>query len=299
MILSDKELKNRIVQGPPLNIETAKEQWRNGEWDKIANKILIDPFTTRALGPCCYDLSVGDEYISLRDPENTQPLKEGQHINIGPGETVLILTREYICLPRNILAMLVPRARWLFEGGSLSATRVDPTWYGKLLVGFTNSAKNPLTLEYGEAFCTTYFMEATETEKVLTIDTSPALGRAKIGTVRFAHAKPQRLKAPEKVTLDDIEKVAELYGWPWDVVRGILHLTRKEIGEWIEKEVSADIVNEATTAAVKTAFDKLLEQSTEQNKWNRNLTITIIIVLGTIGAAILGAAATYIITKFI
>jgi len=194
--------------------------------------------------------------------------------------------------------MVVPRATWIFEGISLSATRIDPTWYGKLLIGLTNLAKNPVALDYKEEFCTCYFMEAAETEKVLTRDTVKHLGREKIGSISLAHARQQTLLSPDRVTKDDINKVVELYGWPWDVVRGMLELTKKEIGEWIEKEVTSDIVDLATSAAVKTAFDELTTQYREANKWNRNLAIAVISVLGVIGAAIVGALITYLIKSF-
>ena len=297
MIISDRDLKSRLIR-ERWEVEQGKEWWGKGEWDKIGNKIIIDPFNPYALGPCCYSLSVGDEYVSLRDPENPKPLKEGEYISIGPSETMLILTQEYICLPRNILAMVVPRATWIFEGSSLSATRIDPTWYGRLLIGFTNLAKNPVALEHGEEFCTCYFMQATETEKVLTRETQPSLGRERIGRIKFVHAKQQRLLLPDRVAKEDIDKVVELYGWPWDVVRGILYLSKKEIGEWIEKEVTSDIVAEATSAAVRTAFDQLQTQAEQQTRWVRNLTIALITVLGALGAAIIGAFITYLLTKF-
>ena len=48
MILSDKDLKTRIIQDHQ-EAERAKEWWKNGEWDKIGNKIVIDPFKTNAM----------------------------------------------------------------------------------------------------------------------------------------------------------------------------------------------------------------------------------------------------------
>ncbi len=295
MILSDKDLRDRIIQDPQ-ETEQARAWWRKSEWEKIGNRILIDPFKTLAVGTCSYDLSIGEEYRSLRDPRTPKQLKEGEHIRIGPGESVLILTEEYICLPRNVLAMIVPRARWIFEGTSICATRVDPTWYGKLLVGFTNLAKNPVELYRQEAFCTCYFMETTETETVLTKDKVHFLGRTNIGRIDFSHATEQKLLLPDRVTEDDIDKVVDLYGWPWDVVRGMFDLTKKQIGNWIEKEVTSDIVSLATTAAVKTAFEQLINQYNEQTKWTRTLTIGVLTIAGTVGAAIVGAIIVYLIT---
>lgn len=297
MILSDRELQNRLIHHPE-EITQAIEWWEKGDWGKIGNKMIIDPFNPHALGACCYDLHVGDEYISLRDPDNTKQLKEGERIRIGPGETVLILTEEYICLPKVVLAMIVPRATWIFEGTSICATRIDPTWYGKLLIGFTNLAKNPIVLNRQEAFCTCYFMEASETEKVLTPDKPHFLGRTKIGRIDLTHARQQKLLSPDKVDLDAIEKVVDLYGWPWDVVRGMFVLTQKELGEWIEKEVSSDIVAEATSAAEKRAFEELIKQYSELTRWNRNLIIGILTIAGTIGAGVIAAIVGYLIHLF-
>jgi len=276
MILSDKDLRNQIIQDPQV-AKQAKDWWKNGEWDKIENKILIDPFKTLAIGTCTYDLSVGEEYRSLRDPRTPKQLKEGESIRVGPGESVLILSEEYIGLPKNVLAMIIPRARWIFEGTSICASRVDPTWYGKLLIGFTNLAKNPVELYRQEAFCTCYFMETSETETVLTKDKVHFLGRTNIGRIDFSHATEQKLLSVEKVTQDDIEKVVDLYGWPWDVVRGMFVLTLKEITEYVEKEIAPAIVEDATSAAIARAFEN-------QQKWIRNLIIGVL----TIGAGLVG-----------
>ncbi len=290
MILSDKDLKARVIQDR-AEAEQAKEWWKRNEWEKIGNKIIIDPFDAHALGPCCYDLSVGEEYVSLRDPENPKPLKAGDQIRIGPSETVLILTQEYVCLPKNVLAMVVPKATWIFEGASLSATRIDPTWHGKLLIGLTNLAKNPVALNYKEEFCTCYFMEATETEKVLTRDTVKHLGRERIGSINLAHARQQTLLSPDRVTKDNIDKVVELYGWPWDVVRGMFELTKKEIGYWIEKEVTSDIVGEATSEAERRAFNELKTLYKEQNNLLKLLVIGVLTIFG-------GALIAYLFNLF-
>ena len=79
MILSDKDLKNRIIQDPQ-EAKQAREWWEKGEWAKIGNKIVIDPFDSYVLSPCCYDFSVGEEYISLREPRKTNPLKNGEFL---------------------------------------------------------------------------------------------------------------------------------------------------------------------------------------------------------------------------
>lgn len=270
MILSDRELRDRLI--PPEEVTQAKDWWEKSDWGKIGNRILIEPFMPHALGACCYDLSVGEEYISLRDPYTTKKLKKGEHIDVGPGETVLILTQEYVCLPKNVMAMIVPRATWIFEGTSICATRIEPTWFGKLIVAFTNLAKNPIALGWGEGFCTCYWMQVAEVERVLTAEVTSHLGRTEIGTLKFAHARQQKLSSPEKVDREDIEKIVELYGWPWDVVRGMFVLSQKEITEYVEKEIAPAIVEEATSAAIERAFRS-------QQVWLRILIMGLLTIL--------------------
>jgi len=254
MILSDLNIKERIIQEPD-KINQAKEWWEKGAWEDIGNSILIEPYDNVSLSPCCYDFTVGEEYVSLRDPEKICKIRKGDSIKLGPGETVLILTQEYVCLPKDVVAMIVPRATLIFEGTSLNSTRIDPTWYGKLLIGFTNLAKNPVSLDYGEPFCTGYFMQVAITERILTRERVRFLGRTNINSLKLTHAKPQKLMSPDRVTREEMEKVVELYGWPWDVVRGMFNLTVKEIKEFISADSAPTIVEEATSAAIKRAYE--------------------------------------------
>ena len=265
MMLSDKDLKAGIIQDQQ-EAKQAIEWWKNSEWGKIGDKMLIDPFKLDAIGPCSYDLSVGEEYRSLREPRINKKLGEGENICIGPGESILVLSEEYICLPKNIAAMIVPRARWIFEGTSICATRIDPTWYGKLLIVFTNLAKNPVELFRNESFCTCYFMRTSGVDTPLTKDRVHFLGRTHIDRIEFSHATEQKLLLPEKVGKDDINKVVDLYGWPWDVVRGMFDLTLKEIIEYIEKETAPSIVEEATSESIKRAFES-------QQRWMKILIV--------------------------
>jgi deoxycytidine triphosphate deaminase len=252
MILSNKEIKNRLIKKE--EIKEAREWWTSGEWDKIGKQILIDPLKLENLSVCGYDLSVGEEYISLREPHTPKTLKEEESFTIEPGETVLILTEEFLGFPKNITALVVPRARWIFEGTYLNATRVDPTWYGKLLIGFTNIAKYPITLTRGETFCTCQFIEIQEIEKPLTKKDVYFLGRTKIGKIDFAHARPQELLSPNKVTREDLEKVVKTFGKPWDIVHGSIERIKGEIIQYMERDMVPSLTEEITNVVIREAF---------------------------------------------
>ena len=89
MILSNKELETRIIKD-----EKAIAWWEDGDWDKIKNYILIYPFKSERLSVGSYDLSVGEEYVSLRDPHNVRKLEEGKVIDIESMEVKHSLTKK-------------------------------------------------------------------------------------------------------------------------------------------------------------------------------------------------------------
>ncbi len=256
MILSDRGILERLIMEDVAN---SKKLWKERQWEEVAGKILIDPFSQDHLDLNCYNLTVGDQYISLRNPDEIREIKD--KILIEPGETVLILTREFIALPKNIFGFIVPRARLIFEGIVINATKIDPTWYGKLLVAVTNITKYPLILYKGKPFCSVYFEECEEVKSELNKDKVPSLGREKIlpEDITRSHIKFEPLLEIEKVTKEDMEKVVEIYGKPWDIIRGMFELSKDDILKYIEKEIQPNLVEEAKKEAYKDAYKNLIK----------------------------------------
>lgn len=262
MVLCDSEIRRRMVNrqvDDPSRLSELKGLWEDGQWEKIGDNLLIRPYKEVNVGPCCYDLSVGEEFISLREPHTERKLRPGDQITLEPGETVLILTEELVCLPRNLLGMIVPRARWIFEGTALCASRVDPTWHGKLVVALSNRLNYPIRLRQGDRFCTCYFAEVMPVDKPLTRDSTPFLGRTSIAGIEFSRLVPRPLLSPEAVTRDDLDGMVEQYGVPFDVVRGGLRTTYAEAVEYVDSEAFNAIVAEAEARATSKAFDRQQE----------------------------------------
>lgn len=255
MILANKVLEERLVKGPADAVQ-AREWWEKGQWSRIGNKILIDPFDPNKVGAADYALSIGEEYILLRDPYHTKSLSVGDSIELGSGETCLILTEEYIALPPNVMGFVVPRARRLFEGSSICASRIDPTWYGKLIISFTNLAKSPTSLYRGESFCILYFAETSEVGKALNKREVPHLGRTRIGKVEFPNLRERRLMRREDVTETNIEEVLQTFGRPFDIVFGAIDRSRKTTIDFIEREIAPKVAAAATDTATREAFKR-------------------------------------------
>jgi deoxycytidine triphosphate deaminase len=256
MMLSGAEINKRIIKDKN-KLNEIYNYLKDGDWQSIGDSIVVDPFDPDSLNICSYDLSVGEQYVSLRNPSDVRELKEGESIKIEPGETVLILTREYIALPPNISGLVVPRARMIARGTMINATRIDPTWHGKLLVGFTNLLKYPTYLSYGEKFCTLIFIECTRVDKPLTKRESPYLGRMRIEPLQPV-ISPEDLIPPEKVTWEDLESVVKTFRKPWDIVQGIIMKSMQETIEWIEREISPNIAERAGLLAYERAYKQLV-----------------------------------------
>ncbi len=255
MPISKVEILDRAIEGAQ-NIDEGILWWKQKQWDNIRTSIVINPFDPDVnLGVCNYDLSVGPEYVSLRDPYNVLRIEGADALTVKPGDTVLILTEEYVCLPLDLMGMIVPRARWLFEGVSLHATRIDPSWHGRLLIGFTNVQRHNIALSRGEPFCTMYF------EKIsppllegLTRRDLRSIGRESIGRIRFEHARLEEMVLPDAVTATDIDLVVQQFGKPWDIMRGALQRSKEEVKEFIVRDIGPDIVDQAASRAYERAF---------------------------------------------
>jgi len=292
MVLRDKDLKERILTDPK-KIKDAYNLWKKSKWDKIGDNILIDPFEPEEkLSLVSYDLSVGEEYVSLRDPYNIKKIKEGEAVSIDPSETVLILTNEYVALPKNVMAMIVPRARWIFEGAFLNASRIDPTWYGKILVGFTNVTKWTMSLGFKKPFCTCYFMECNNVGEHLTKKVVPFLGRTTIDPLTFSFARPRELLKPQQFTKEHLDTVVSSFGYPWDIVQCAIERGKMETIEYIERDVAPRIVEEATLKVTERAYKDLLDLQKAHQKTLTFLTkallgFVITVAVGVVSALIL------------
>ena len=177
-IISDTSLKELLI--PNEKYEDAKKWFEKRDWGSVNGKILIYPFDLKNLGPFSYDLCVGDEVFEHRTQRKISMSKE-QEVFIDPDDVLLVLTREYIGLPRDLAASVKPRFCFVREGIFQSMTKIDPTWFGKLVVAITNRSKKRFQLTKGQAFCTLVIHKLDKPcSRVLNSSDTPALGKESI-----------------------------------------------------------------------------------------------------------------------
>ncbi len=100
---------------------------------------------------------------------------------IEQGEIFFVLIQEYIGLPREFAASVMPRFTFVRDGVMQSMTKIDPTWYGKIVVAIANHSKNQFPLKKGQTFCTLVIHRLDKpASKILSSKDVPALGKESI-----------------------------------------------------------------------------------------------------------------------
>lgn len=177
-VISDTSLKELVF--PEDRYEDAKKLFEKGDWKSINKNILIHPFHLENLGPFSYDLCVGDEGLALRTKRRI-PVAKKKEIIMKPSDIFLVMTQEYIGLPRDFAGSVMPRFCFVREGIIQSMTKIDPTWFGKIIVAIINYSTKPFRLVHGHPFCTLVIHRLDKScSKVLNSRDTPALGKESI-----------------------------------------------------------------------------------------------------------------------
>jgi dUTP diphosphatase len=111
------------------------------------NKLLFDDnFEIKMVKQCCYELRASEEYVLLSNEEKAIPtkLKDGKenYILIKPNHQIVILTKESLNIPGNIIGRIMTKGS-LFSIGLIPVnTYADPGFKGKLGIVFSNLSNN-------------------------------------------------------------------------------------------------------------------------------------------------------------
>lgn len=277
-----------------------KDEWvrsfRDHAFDRLPERkgIGIVPFSPSQLGPVSYDLTVGKQVQPLRRADKIEFTPESDSIKIDPGETVLVLTREFLALSPSFGAITLSRARIMNEGIALSSAKIDPTWYGCLVIPITNNSRRQFTLRQGDRFCTILVFELDvpiEIAQYLTRENTPHLGQA---TFQYEprHAVPWEPKRPEAVRAEDMDE-AVAFGPPFDIVRGMFDRNRRDIVDYMEKQWGTKALRELKHSVWEEEFQQIKQYRTEEigllkqqidilrthGRWQLTLTVTLILAV--------------------
>jgi deoxycytidine triphosphate deaminase len=104
-----------------------------------------------------YDLRVGDKYKDHRNL-TVQALNEGEHIELFPGNAVIIQTEEEVRFPLGLFGQILPRVSLLERGIANTPSKIDPGYPGHLLITTFNHGKRTEKLQRGQRFCSLHLL---------------------------------------------------------------------------------------------------------------------------------------------
>jgi dCTP deaminase len=111
---------------------------------------IIQPFQRTKLKNWSYDLSLGSEAFLSSHDELTR-LSDHGAIFIKPGEFALLLSKETLFLPLDLVAFISLKSTHAFKGlVNISGFQVDPGYHGKLALSVYNAAPTTVVLREGD-----------------------------------------------------------------------------------------------------------------------------------------------------
>lgn len=117
------------------------------------HQLLIETdFYPDSIKQCCYELRASETYYELN--ENRQPEKQvannGNYILIKPNQMVVIISKEKLNIPANIVGRILTKGK-LFSIGLLPVnTYADPGFKGNMGIVFSNLSNNYIKISPNE-----------------------------------------------------------------------------------------------------------------------------------------------------
>ena len=104
-------------------------------------------------------LNVGDHYI--KDSQNIAIPDKGYIVK--PGKSVLFETEQKISTPLNVIGVIYGIGKNIFNGGFISAGKIDQGFSDHLKIGFYNAGKHNITFQKGDVLACAIFYETEDT----------------------------------------------------------------------------------------------------------------------------------------
>jgi dCTP deaminase len=126
----------------------------DGDILRIINEgmLKIEPFDEKKLTPNGYDLSV--EIIEVK---KTEAYKEHDFYMIKPLTHFMVLTKEKITMPDNIVGDLRLKTKWARQGVMATFGAIDAGFIGKLNLSMFNGKDNYLHIPEKSTICQLLF----------------------------------------------------------------------------------------------------------------------------------------------
>lgn len=147
MILNDIEIRERVLHPEKYDMHMP----------------LIAPFAEKQLQGASYDVMITEEIHVINPAYEVVDIKNQQQIDVlyetvnideqgfvlQPGSYALVTLKETFYIPRNMVAHLRPKTRFIRLGLYMSGQHINPDSVCKLNIGVYNCTVNPIRIYPG------------------------------------------------------------------------------------------------------------------------------------------------------
>lgn len=117
-------------------------------------------YNEKRVEEAAYALSLGSECYRTDNKERKIEIldEKSRTVEINPGQFTLLMTDEYVCIPKHKLAFISIKAKQKLKGLiNVSGFHVDPGFEGKLLFSVYNAGPSTITLETKKPYFLIWF----------------------------------------------------------------------------------------------------------------------------------------------
>ena len=129
-------------------------------------KLISDNFDAKLIKQACYELRASNicYYLVGADLEK-KVIQENEEILLRPNQIVVIITKETLNIPADILGRIMTKGRLFSLGVNAVNTYVDPGFVGRLGIVFQNQSTRYLKVPVGGAIAKIEFSKLHESVK--------------------------------------------------------------------------------------------------------------------------------------
>lgn len=127
---------------------------------------VISDYDENRIKNGAYEMSLGSQVFQTdSSPRSVKNLNENEKIEIKPGQFALLLTKEYVTIPKDKIAFISIKAGIKFKGlVNVSGFHVDPGFEGNLLFSVYNAGPSIIVLSSGKPYFPIWFADLNESQ---------------------------------------------------------------------------------------------------------------------------------------
>jgi dCTP deaminase len=154
---------------------------------RLPAKGIVAPFDEDRIVHAAYEMGIGPEAFVTSNPGDKTQLASGDKLVIPPGQFGLLITRERVHIPPNVIAFISMRASIKFQGLiNVSGFHVDPGFRGQLKFSVFNAGSRSIVLDQDQRVFMIWFADLDQPD---------------------ANPYPERQQPPFVIAADDVARM--------------------------------------------------------------------------------------------